>query len=176
MNLFDVYPLWNIEPVKGLGCKIWDKEGKEYLDLYGGHAVISIGHSHPTYVKMVQEQVSNLGFYSEASVLKMIEYGAYPSFMVMGADNFSISDTPLENHFSLNYEDWKDRIEGVYKDVNEALSKVKGASITGHKVVAEGVYVTDYENGTSIYVNYNNDEYVTEEGVTVPGCGFAVEE
>ena len=66
MNLFDVYPLWNIEPVKGLGCKIWDKEGKEYLDLYGGHAVISIGHSHPTYVKMVQEQVSNLGFYSNA--------------------------------------------------------------------------------------------------------------
>lgn len=119
---------------------------------------------------------SNLGFYSEASVLKMIEYGAYPSFMVMGADNFSISDTPLENHFSLNYGDWKDRIEGVYKDVNEALSKVKGASITGHKVVAEGVYVTDYENGTSIYVNYNHDEYVTEEGVTVPGCGFAVEE
>ena len=66
MNLFDVYPLWNIEPVKGLECKIWDKEGREYLDLYGGHAVISIGHSHPTYVKMVQDQVSNLGFYSNA--------------------------------------------------------------------------------------------------------------
>ena len=66
MNLFDVYPLWNIEPVKGLGCKIWDKDGKEYLDLYGGHAVISIGHSHPTYVNMVQEQVSKLGFYSNA--------------------------------------------------------------------------------------------------------------
>ena len=66
MNLFDVYPLWNIEPVKGQGCKIWDKEGKEYMDLYGGHAVISIGHSHPTYVKMVQEQVSKLGFYSNA--------------------------------------------------------------------------------------------------------------
>lgn len=66
MNLFDVYPLWNIEPVKGEGCKIWDKEGKEYLDLYGGHAVISIGHSHPTYVKMIAEQAGKLGFYSNS--------------------------------------------------------------------------------------------------------------
>ncbi len=66
MNSFDVYPLWNIEPVKGKGCKIWDKEGKEYLDLYGGHAVISIGHSHPTYVEMISSQVANLGFYSNA--------------------------------------------------------------------------------------------------------------
>lgn len=66
MNLFDVYPLWNIEPVKGSGCTIWDKDGKEYLDLYGGHAVISIGHSHPTYTKMVSEQAGKLGFYSNA--------------------------------------------------------------------------------------------------------------
>lgn len=66
MNLFDVYPLWNIEPVKGSGCTIWDKDGKEYLDLYGGHAVISIGHSHPTYTIMVSEQAGKLGFYSNA--------------------------------------------------------------------------------------------------------------
>ncbi len=66
MNLFDVYPLWDIEPVKGLGCKLWDKDGVEYLDLYGGHAVISVGHSHPTYVARISEQVSNLGFYSNS--------------------------------------------------------------------------------------------------------------
>ncbi len=66
MKLFDVYPLWNIEPVKGLGCHIWDKEGREYLDLYGGHAVISIGHCHPTYNRMLKEQIDNLGFYSNA--------------------------------------------------------------------------------------------------------------
>lgn len=66
MKLFDVYPLWNIEPVKGQGCHIWDKEGREYLDLYGGHAVISIGHCHPTYNKMLKEQIDNLGFYSNA--------------------------------------------------------------------------------------------------------------
>ncbi len=66
MKLFDVYPLWNIEPVKGQGCHIWDKEGREYLDLYGGHAVISIGHCHPTYNRMLKEQIDNLGFYSNA--------------------------------------------------------------------------------------------------------------
>lgn len=66
MNLFDVYPLWDIEPVKGKGCRIWDKEGIEYLDLYGGHAVISIGHAHQVYTKMISEQVGKLGFYSNA--------------------------------------------------------------------------------------------------------------
>lgn len=66
MNLFDVYKLWDIEPVKGSGCKIWDKNGVEYLDLYGGHAVISIGHSHPTYINMLHEQLQKIGFYSNA--------------------------------------------------------------------------------------------------------------
>lgn len=66
MKLFDVYPLWDIEPVKGEGCKIWDKTGKEYLDLYGGHAVISIGHSHPIYKQMLKDQIDKLGFYSNA--------------------------------------------------------------------------------------------------------------
>lgn len=66
MNLFDVYPLWDIEPVKGLDTTLWDKNGEIYTDLYGGHAVISVGHSHPHYVKMISEQLSNLGFYSNA--------------------------------------------------------------------------------------------------------------
>ncbi len=66
MKLFDVYPLYPIEPVRALGAKLWDKEGKEYLDLYGGHAVISIGHTHPHYVKRVSEQLSKIGFYSNA--------------------------------------------------------------------------------------------------------------
>ncbi|HCC85522.1 MAG TPA: aspartate aminotransferase family protein, partial [Porphyromonadaceae bacterium] len=58
--------LWNIEPVKAEGCCLWDKEGTEYLDFYGGHAVISIGHSHPTYVKALQNQVAKIGFYSNS--------------------------------------------------------------------------------------------------------------
>ena len=55
MKLFDVYPLFNVNIVKGQGCKVWDDQGQEYLDLYGGHAVISVGHSHPHYIKKVTE-------------------------------------------------------------------------------------------------------------------------
>ncbi len=66
MDLFKVYKLWDIEPVRGLNTTLWDKDGAEYTDLYGGHAVISIGHCHPHYVKMLQEQLTRLGFYSNA--------------------------------------------------------------------------------------------------------------
>ncbi|MBQ8420903.1 MAG: aspartate aminotransferase family protein [Bacteroidales bacterium] len=66
MNLFEVYKLWDIEPVRGLDTTLWDKDGAEYTDLYGGHAVISVGHCHPHYVKMLSEQLGRLGFYSNA--------------------------------------------------------------------------------------------------------------
>ena len=66
MELFEVYKLWDIEPVSGLDTTLWDKDGIEYTDLYGGHAVISVGHSHPHYVKMISDQLSKLGFYSNA--------------------------------------------------------------------------------------------------------------
>ncbi|MBZ9729149.1 aminotransferase class III-fold pyridoxal phosphate-dependent enzyme [Salegentibacter sp. JZCK2] len=66
MELFDVYPLYDITPVKGKGAYVFDKEEKKYLDLYGGHAVISIGHSHPAYVNSISKQVSKLGFYSNS--------------------------------------------------------------------------------------------------------------
>ncbi|MDY5631148.1 MAG: aminotransferase class III-fold pyridoxal phosphate-dependent enzyme [Bacteroidaceae bacterium] len=66
MNLFDVYPLFPINIVKGKGCHVWDDKGQEYLDLYGGHAVISIGHCHPHYVGQIAQQLSLLGFYSNS--------------------------------------------------------------------------------------------------------------
>ena len=68
MNLFDVYPLFDINIVKGKGCRVWDDRGTEYLDLYGGHAVISIGHAHPHYVEAVSRQAGMLGFYSNSVV------------------------------------------------------------------------------------------------------------
>lgn len=66
MKLYDVYPLFDINIVRGQGCSVWDDKGTEYLDLYGGHAVISIGHCHPHYVEMMQAQLSKLGFYSNS--------------------------------------------------------------------------------------------------------------
>lgn len=66
MKNFEVYKLWPVEPVKGSGARLWDKEGKEYLDMYGGHAVISVGHSHPDYVEAIKSQIEKLGFYSNS--------------------------------------------------------------------------------------------------------------
>lgn len=71
MNLFDVYPLFDVNIVKGKGCHVWDDKGQEYLDLYGGHAVISIGHCHPHYVEMMSRQLQQLGFYSNSVINKL---------------------------------------------------------------------------------------------------------
>ena len=71
MKLFDVYPLFDINIVKGRGCTVWDENGQEYLDLYGGHAVISIGHCHPHYIEMVGCQLDMLGFYSNSVINRL---------------------------------------------------------------------------------------------------------
>ena len=71
MKLFDVYPLFDVNIVEGKGCKVWDDKGQEYLDLYGGHAVISIGHSHPHYIKKVTEQLNHIAFYSNSVINKL---------------------------------------------------------------------------------------------------------
>ena len=71
MKLFDVYPLFDVNIVRGQGCKVWDDKGQQYLDLYGGHAVISIGHSHPHYVEKVGEQLGKLGFYSNSVINRL---------------------------------------------------------------------------------------------------------
>jgi len=90
MNLFDVYPLWDIEPVKGLGTTLWDKDGVEYTDLYGGHAVISVGHCHPHYVKMLSEQLGRLGFYSNAVQNSLQRDLAKRLGNVCGYDDYSL--------------------------------------------------------------------------------------
>jgi acetylornithine/N-succinyldiaminopimelate aminotransferase len=73
MKLFDVYPIYNIEPIRAQGSYVWDSEGTQYLDLYGGHAVISIGHAHPHYVEKLTEQLHKIGFYSNSVRISMQE-------------------------------------------------------------------------------------------------------
>ena len=90
MNLFDVYPLFNIEIVQGKGCHVWDSEGNEYLDLYGGHAVISVGPSHPTYVKAITEQVNKLGFYSNSVINSLQQKLADKLGKASGYDDYSL--------------------------------------------------------------------------------------
>ncbi len=90
MKLFDVYPLFNIEIVKGKGCHVWDTEGTEYLDLYGGHAVISVGHSHPKYVAAITDQVNKLGFYSNSVVNSLQQKLADRLGKASGYDDYSL--------------------------------------------------------------------------------------
>ena len=68
MKTYDVYPLLNVNIVRGKGCTVWDEKGTPYLDFYGGHAVISVGHGHPDYVKAIHQQLANLGFYSNSVI------------------------------------------------------------------------------------------------------------
>lgn len=68
MSLFNVYPIYSVTPVRASGCTVWDEKGNAYLDFYGGHGVISIGHSHPTYIKHVTEQINFIGFYSNSII------------------------------------------------------------------------------------------------------------
>ena len=90
MKLFDVYPLFDINIVKGKGCHVWDDQGTEYLDLYGGHAVISIGHAHPYYVEMISKQVAQLGFYSNSVVNKLQQEVADRLGKLSGYDDYQL--------------------------------------------------------------------------------------
>jgi acetylornithine/N-succinyldiaminopimelate aminotransferase len=90
MNLFDVYPLNNIEIVKASGSTVWDADGQEYLDLYGGHAVISIGHTHPHYVKRLTDQLNKVGFYSNSVLIPLQAQLAEKLGQVSGKTDFQL--------------------------------------------------------------------------------------
>ena len=90
MQLYPVYPLFDINIVKGEGCHVWDSEGQEYLDLYGGHAVISIGHCHPHYVEKLTQQLNTLGFYSNSVVNRLQEQLAERLGKACGYDNYQL--------------------------------------------------------------------------------------
>ena len=90
MKLFEVYSLFPVEIVKGKGCHVWDANGQEYLDLYGGHAVISVGHAHPKYVKAISEQVATLGFYSNSVINKLQQKLADKLGPISGYNDYSL--------------------------------------------------------------------------------------
>lgn len=90
MKLFDVYPLIDVTPTKAEGSYFWDENGTEYLDLYGGHAVISIGHSHPTYIKYITEQLHNIGFYSNYVKIPIQNQVAEQLTQLSGYDDYTL--------------------------------------------------------------------------------------
>lgn len=90
MKLFDVYPLFDVNIVRGKGCHVWDDKGQKYLDLYGGHAVISIGHAHPHYVETISKQVATLGFYSNSVINKLQQEVADRLGAISGYDDYQL--------------------------------------------------------------------------------------
>lgn len=90
MELFKVYSLLDMEPVKAHGAYLWDRDGVEYLDFYGGHAVISIGHTHPHYVEMISSQLSKIGFYSNAVINTLQEKLAHKLGELSGYDDYTL--------------------------------------------------------------------------------------
>lgn len=90
MNLFDVYPLYEIEPVRGRGSYVYDLKGIEYLDFYGGHAVISVGHSHPHYVQRLTKQLQKLGFYSNSIINSLQKELATKLGKMSGCDQYQL--------------------------------------------------------------------------------------
>ena len=90
MELFKVYSLFDVNIIKGKGARVWDDKGQEYLDFYGGHAVISIGHSHPHYIECLYKQVQNIGFYSNSVINTLQQQLAHRLGKISGYDDYSL--------------------------------------------------------------------------------------
>lgn len=190
MELFDVYPLQNITPVKGEGSYLFDDYGNKYLDLYGGHAVISIGHSHPTYLKAISEQVEKLGFYSNSVQIpgqkmltnklgKMSGYEDYNLFLCnSGAE-------AVENAVKLaSYKNGKKKVvaikNGFHGRTSLAAAITSSASITapvneGHKT--EVVEMEDLAGIEKILINKDVTAIIIEgiqgiAGIYEPSASF----
>lgn len=128
MNLFDVYSLFDVVPVKGLGTTVWDDKGQEYLDLYGGHAVISVGHSHPKYIAAIKDQLDKIGFYSNSVInplqvelaQKLGEACGYPEYSLF-LDNSGAESN--ENAVKLaSFHTGKDRMIAFHKSFHGRTS------------------------------------------------------
>lgn len=150
MELFDVYPLYNITPVKGEGSYVYDDKGEKYLDLYGGHAVISVGHSHPEYVKKITEQVNKIGFYSNAVQNPLQKELAKKLGNVSGCDNYELflcNSGAEANENAL-------KLASFYTGKSRVISFEKGF----HGRTSAAVSVTDNKN---INAPLNNQHHVT---------------
>lgn len=128
MNLFDVYSVFDVTPVRALGTRIWDENGQEYLDLYGGHAVISVGHCHPEYVAAITEQLGKIGFYSNSVKNPMQEELARKIGEMAGLEDWSLflinsGAEANENALKLaSFHTGKDRIVAFHKSFHGRTS------------------------------------------------------
>ncbi|MFA6872623.1 MAG: aminotransferase class III-fold pyridoxal phosphate-dependent enzyme [Bacteroidaceae bacterium] len=175
MNLFDVYPLFNVNIVKGQGCHVWDEEGTEYLDLYGGHAVISIGHSHPHYVQSVSQQVATLGFYSNSVINKLQQQFAERLGKASGYEDYSLflinsGAEANENALKLaSFQNGRTRVLSVNKAFHGRTSLA--VEVTNNpKIIAP---IND--NGHVMYLPMNDIEAARTELLKGDVCALIIE-
>ena len=134
MELFDVYSLFDVTPVKAQGCRVWDEKGTEYLDLYGGHAVISVGHSHPHYVAALTEQLGRIGFYSNSVVNPLQQELAHRLGQACGYEDYSLfldnsGAESNENALKLaSFHTGKDRIIAFHRSFHGRTSGAVAAT------------------------------------------------
>ena len=134
MELFDVYSLFDVTPVKAQGCRVWDEKGTEYLDLYGGHAVISVGHSHPHYVTALTEQLGRIGFYSNSVVNPLQQELAHRLGKACGYEDYSLfldnsGAESNENALKLaSFHTGKDRIIAFHRSFHGRTSGAVAAT------------------------------------------------
>lgn len=155
MKLFDVYPLYDINVVKGKGCKVWDDKGQEYLDLYGGHAVISIGHCHPHYVEKVGQQLQRLGFYSNSVINTLQAELAERLGKACGYDDYQLflinsGAEANENALKLaSFQNGRKRVLAIRKSFHGRTSLA--VEVTDNpKIVAP---INDYQHVTFLPIN-----------------------
>jgi len=163
MNLFDVYPLFDIEPVKAQGCFLWDKNGTKYLDLYGGHAVISIGHSHPYYIKKITEQLQQIGYYSNSVKISLQEELAHKLGELSGYNDYQLflcnsGAEANENALKLaSFHNKRKRIIAFAKSFHGRTSLAVAA--TDDKIIQAPVN----ENPYITFLQFNNLEALHDE-------------
>ncbi|MEN9919358.1 MAG: hypothetical protein RL662_1794 [Bacteroidota bacterium] len=163
MKLFDVYPLFDLNIVKGKGCYVYDDKGNEYLDLYGGHAVISVGHTHPYYVQKVTEQLNNIGFYSNFIINELQVELAQKLGEQSGYDDYSLFlvNTGAEaNENAL-------KLASFYNGRKKVLSFDKafhGRTSAAVKVTDNKSYIAPVNDGLEVvFVPFNDIEAVRKE-------------
>ena len=174
MKLFDVYPLFNITPVKASGSKVWDDKGNEYLDLYGGHAVISIGHSHPHYVAKLTDQLNKIGFYSNSVQIplqqeladKLAKHSGYPDYSLFLCNSGAEAN---ENALKLaSFHNGRKKVVAVGKSFHGRTS-LAVASTDDPGIVAP---VNETEN--IVFISMNDLDGV-EKHVTDETCAVIIE-
>ena len=175
MKLFDVYPLFDVNIVKGKGCHVLDDKGQEYLDLYGGHAVISIGHAHPHYVEAISRQVATLGFYSNSVINKLQQEMADRMGALCGYDDYQL--------FLINSGAEANENALKLASFHNGRTRVVSFSKAFHGRTSLAVEVTDNpkiiapinDNGHVVYLPLNDMEAMKAELAKGDVCAVIIE-